>query len=130
MISASAGDYAKNIKLTNPSKPKADYSEVYRKYGEETSKAVEKLDVDYFKKLIKNGEIKGNNIISKVDDNTQIVFRQDTGVNAHKMTTKGYPQAVDHYNIEVQTLTPAGKWKSKFSYHIILDELGNIIDSF
>jgi hypothetical protein len=40
MISASAGDYAKNIKLTNPSKPKADYSEVYRKYGEETGKAI------------------------------------------------------------------------------------------
>ena len=95
-----------------------------------TSKAIEKLDVDYFNKLIKNGEIKGNNIIGKIDDNTQIVFRQDTGVNAHKMTTRGYPEVVDHYNIEVQTLTPAGKWKSKFSYHIILDELGNIIDSF
>jgi hypothetical protein len=46
MISASAGDYAKNIKLTNPSKPKADYSEVYRKYGEETGNAVDDvLDV-------------------------------------------------------------------------------------
>jgi filamentous hemagglutinin len=39
MISASAGDYAKNIKPINSSKPKADYSEVYRKYGEETGEA-------------------------------------------------------------------------------------------
>jgi RHS repeat-associated protein len=36
MISVSAGDYAKNIKPINSSKPKADYSEVYRKYGGET----------------------------------------------------------------------------------------------
>jgi hypothetical protein len=47
MISASAGDYAKNIKLTNPSKPKADYSEVYRKYGEETSNPVANLGKKY-----------------------------------------------------------------------------------
>jgi hypothetical protein len=42
MISVSAGDYAKNIKPINSSKPKADYSEVYRKYGEAKSNAISK----------------------------------------------------------------------------------------
>ncbi|WP_242860910.1 hypothetical protein [Defluviitalea phaphyphila] len=46
------------------------------------------------------------------------------------MKTKGYKDAVDHYNIEIQTKTPAGKWKSKWSYHIVLDELKNVIDFF
>lgn len=30
--------------------------------------------------LIKRSEIKGNNIISKIDDNTQVIFRKDYGI--------------------------------------------------
>ena len=78
------------------------------------------------KTLIKNGEVKGKNIISQIDGNTQMVFRNDTGVNAHPVKPKGYINPVDHYNVEIQTKTPAGKW----SYHIIFDEKGNIIDTF
>ena len=78
--------------------------------------------------LLKSG--KRNNIISKIDDETQIIFREDTGANAHPMKTKGYEQAIDHYNIEIQTKTPAGKWKAKWSYHIVLDKFKNIIDFF
>ena len=39
-----------------------------------------------------------------------------------------YPNAVDHYNVEIQTKTSAGKWKSKESYHIVVDKNRNIID--
>ena len=56
------------------------------------------------KSLIKNGKIKGNNIISKIDDNTQVLFRKDTGKNAHPIKPK-YPNAVDLYNVEIQTKT-------------------------
>lgn len=86
--------------------------------------------LDEIKTLIKNGEVKGKNIISQIDENTQIVFRNDTGVNAHPVKPKGYIDPVDHYNVEIQTKTPAGKWKSKWSYHIVFDKNGNIIDTF
>ncbi len=85
--------------------------------------------LDEFKTLIKNGEVKGNNIICKVDDNTQIIFRKDTGDDAHPIKPK-YPDATDHYNVEIQKKTSAGKWKSKASFHIVIDENGNIIDKF
>lgn len=99
----------------------------------ESSQVVEgagKTNLDKIKQIIKNGEIKGNNIISKIDDNTQVIFRSDTGANAHPIRSQGYEQPVNHYNIEIQTKTVAGKWKSKWSYHIILDNEGNIIDFF
>lgn len=73
---------------------------------------------------------KRNNIISKVDDNTLIIFRKATGNFSHPINSHGYSEAINHYNIEIQVKTPAGKWKSKWSFHIILDELGNVIDSF
>ncbi|MDO7908784.1 polymorphic toxin-type HINT domain-containing protein [Paenibacillus sp. JX-17] len=85
--------------------------------------------LDKLKSLIKNGKIKGNNIISKIDDNTQVIFRKDTGIKAHPIKPK-YPNAVEHYNVEIQTKTSAGKWKSRDSYHIIVDSNGNIIDRF
>jgi len=92
-----------------------------------TGKAVS--DLDKIKSLIKKGEIKGNNIISKIDDKTQVIFRKDTGKNAHPIKPK-YPNAVDHYNVEIQTKTSAGKWKSRESYHIVVDKSGKIIDRF
>jgi hypothetical protein len=90
-----------------------------------TGKAVSNLDE--IKSLIKKGEIKGNNIICKIDDNTQVIFRKDTGSYAHPIRPK-YPNPVDHFNIEIQTKTSAGKWKSRESYHIVVDKNGNIID--
>ncbi|KZZ83921.1 hypothetical protein [Bacillus sp. SJS] len=92
-----------------------------------TSKAVS--DLDQMKSLIKNGKVKGNNIISKIDDNTQVIFRKDTGKNSHPIRPK-YPNAVEHYNVEIQTKTSAGKWKSRESYHIIVDNNGKVIDRF
>lgn len=86
--------------------------------------------LEQLKWYIKNGVIKGNNIISQMDENTQIIFRNDTGEFAHPINLHGYSNAVSHYNIEIQTKTAAGKWKSKWSYHIIMDDNGNIIKVF
>ncbi len=80
--------------------------------------------------LIKGGEIKDNNIISRIDDDSQIIFRKDTGDHAHSIKSRGYDDVVEHYNIEIQTKTLGGKWKRRWSYHIIIDILGNIIDVF
>ena len=86
--------------------------------------------IEQLKEYINHGEIKGNNIISQIDDNTQIIFRNDTGEFAHPINSHGYSTAVNHYNIEIQTKTPSGRWKSKWSYHIILDNTGNVIGAF
>ncbi|WP_432406694.1 RHS repeat-associated core domain-containing protein [Wukongibacter sp. M2B1] len=96
------------------------------KGADDIVKGTKNPTVEKLTELLKNGKRKGKNIISQIDDKTQVVFRQDTGVNAHPMKTKGYEQAIDHYNIEIQTKTPAGKW----SHHIILDEFKNVIDFF
>lgn len=85
--------------------------------------------ISELKRLIGKGEIKGNNIISPVDNNTQVIFRKDTGSNAHPIRPK-YPEPMNHYNVEIQKKTQAGKWKSKESFHIIIDKNGNIIDRF
>lgn len=50
----------------------------------------------------------GNNIISQVNDNTQILFRKDTGADAHPIKPN-YPDSVDYYNIEIQTKSSNGK---------------------
>jgi hypothetical protein len=85
--------------------------------------------LDTMRELIENGEIRGNNIINQVDDNTQVIFRRDTGPNAHPIGQR-YPNPVDHYNIEFQTRGSSGKWRPRHTFHIIIDELGNIIDTF
>lgn len=97
-------------------------------YGDENVSWITKpgVNLNNLKDLIKNGQVSGNNIISKIDDNTQILFRRDTGSNAHPIKPD-YPDPVDHYNIEIQIKNSNGKWKSTSSYHIIVDKNGNII---
>ena len=89
-----------------------------------------KTTIEQLKEYIKSGEIKENNIISQIDDNTQIIFRNDTGEFAHPINSNGFSTAVNHYNIEIQIKTSTGRWKSKWSYHIILDNAGNVIGAF
>ena len=96
----------------------------------ESGKTIENLQLTEMKNILKNGEIKENNIIAPLDENTQVIFRNDTGANAHPIHSQGYDNPVNHYNIEIQVKTQAGKWKSKWSYHIIFDEFGVIIDYF
>ena len=112
----------KKVKAVSKSKSKLKSFKIH--------KGSSKTNFGKIKKIIKKGKVKGNNIISKIDDNTQAIFRRDTGVNAHSIRSHGYDQPVNHYNVEIQTKTAAGKWKSKWSYHIILDKKGNIINFF
>lgn len=79
---------------------------------------------------MKNGKRAKNNIIYQIDDNTQIIFRRDTGLNAHPISSHGYTKDQDHYNVEIQEKNSAGKWKHKWSYDIIIDDQGHVIKSF
>jgi len=82
--------------------------------------------------LIQEGEITedGRNIITHLDDGTTVIFRRDTGDYAHAISSQGYPAPVDHINIEIQVPTPRGGNKPKWDFHIILDDLGDVIDTF
>ena len=79
--------------------------------------------------LLRKGKRKGHNIITQTDDDTQIIFRRDVGSHAHPIRPR-FPNPVDHYNIEIQTRGSSGRWKSRASFHIIIDALGNVIDTF
>jgi hypothetical protein len=104
MISASAGDYAKNIKLTNPSKPKADYSEVYRKYGEETGKAILKSTDD----IISNPKALYGKSTQEIAD----IFKKEGYEVLVEQSTKGSGLAeivrVKGYKINMIQVHPGG----------------------
>jgi RHS repeat-associated protein len=82
--------------------------------------------------LIQEGEITeyGRNIINHLDDGTTVIFRRDIGNYAHAISSQGYPDPVDYINIEIQVPTPRGGNKPKWDFHIILDDLGDVIDTF
>lgn len=81
---------------------------------------------------MKKGEITpdGRNIITQLDEKTKVIFRMDVGENAHTIVSKGYDTPINHINIEIQKLSQNGKYKPKWDFHIILDDLGNVKDSF
>ncbi len=81
---------------------------------------------------MKNGKMTadGKNIINQIDDNTKLIFRMDVGGDAHKMPKYGYTSPTNHINIEIQTLNAAGDWKTKWDYHIMLDNLGQVENKF
>lgn len=54
----------------------------------------------------------------------------DVGENAHSMAMYGYNNPVNHVNIEIQVKGAGGKYKPKWNFHIILNELGEVIDRF
>ena len=72
----------------------------------------------------------GNNSIFQLDEKTKIIFRMDVGEFAHKILSKGYNNPINHLNIEIQTRGINGKYKTKWDYHLIFDDVGNIIDKF
>ena len=94
--------------------------------------AQKKIDFNSVVDLIKRGTktADGKNIITMLDDETKVIFRMDVGENAHRMINYGYIEPVNHVNIEIQSKSAAGKWATKWNYHIILDELGNVEKSF
>ena len=90
-----------------------------------SSKAVDEI-VD----IMKSGKRDGKNIMSQLDDTTQVIYRMDVGENAHKIRSRGYSEPVNHINIEIQKMGQNGKYKSKWDFHIILNELGQIEETF
>ena len=88
--------------------------------------------VDDIVDIMKSGEMTsdGRNIITQLDDNTKVIFRMDVGENAHSMDMYGYSNPVNHINIEIQVKASSGKYKPKWNFHMILDDLGEVSDSF
>ena len=82
--------------------------------------------------IMKSGEMTsdGRNIITQLDDNTKVIFRMDVGENAHSMDMYGYSNPVNHINIEIQVKASSGKYKPKWNFHMILDDFGEVSDSF
>ena len=82
--------------------------------------------------IMKSGNMTadGRNIITQLDENTKVIFRMDVGENAHSMEMYGYSNPVNHINIEIQVKASSGKYKPKWNFHMILDNLGEVSDSF
>ena len=82
--------------------------------------------------IMKSGNMTadGRNIITQLDENTKVIFRMDVGENAHSMEMYGYSNSVNHINIEIQVKASSGKYKPKWNFHMILDNLGEVSDSF
>lgn len=85
----------------------------------------------WLQSLVKRGKRVGHNIISRVDDRTQIIFRKDMGKHAHGLPNYPKGKKIDHYNVELQTRSSKkGKWKPRFSLHIVIDKKGRIKNVF
>ena len=82
--------------------------------------------------IMKSGNMTadGRNIITQLDENTKVIFRMDVGENAHSMEMYGYSNPVNHINIEIQVKASSGKYKPEWNFHMILDNLGEVSDSF
>ena len=82
--------------------------------------------------IMKSGNMTsdGKNIITQLDENAKAIFRMDVGENAHSMESYGYSDPVNHINVEIQVKASSGKYKPKWNFHMILDELGEVIESF
>ena len=82
--------------------------------------------------IMKSGNMTadGRNIITQLDENTKVIFRMDVGENAHSMEMYGYSNPVNHINIEIQVKASSGKYKPKWNFYMILDNLGEVSDSF
>ena len=75
--------------------------------------------------MLKQGKRVGQNIITQINDTTQIIFRND----CHPIKPT-YVDPVNHINIEIQILNSADKWTTKWNMHIILDEFGKAIEKY
>lgn len=82
--------------------------------------------------IMKSGNMTadGRNIITQLNENTKVIFRMDVGENAHSMEMYGYSNPVNHINIEIQVKASSEKYKPKWNFHMILDNLGEVSDSF
>ena len=54
----------------------------------------------------------------------------DVGENANSMDMYGYNNTVNHISIEIQVKGSSGNYKPEWNFYMILDDLGEVIDSF
>jgi len=46
------------------------------------------------------------------------------------MNNYGYPNPTNHINIEIQAVGSSNKYKTKWNYHIMLDKIGEVANTF
>jgi hypothetical protein len=70
----------------------------------------------------------GDRLETTLSDGTKVIFRRDVGSNAHPLP--GYPNPIDHINIEIMTPIPGrvGRYEPALNTHIVLNPSGNPID--
>lgn len=109
--------------------PINDTKPLLSEVAEESSQA---SNLDLIKDLMKKGTktADGKNIITQLDDNTKVIFRMDVGDYAHPIGSYGYLEPVNHINIEIQTTAMSGNVYKKWDYHMILDDFGEVSDTF
>lgn len=91
-----------------------------------------RLSVNDIVDIMKSGDMTsdGINIVTQLDEKTKVIFRMDVGKNAHSIEKYGYRNPVNHINIEIQVKASSGKYKTKWDFRMILDNLGKVSDSF
>ncbi len=127
------GAYAQ-VSVTGERGSQTITSDMISKYakGCQSSRTGSSSALNDISNLLKNGERTpdGKNIITQLDDKTKLIFRMDVGENAHTIVSRGYTQPVNHINLEIQRMGQNGKYKPKWDFHIIVDDAGNINDTF
>ena len=103
---------------------------VHNEYGNQNLNANLNEKLEKIKELMAQGKKSpdGRRIIYQLDDITKIIFGLDIGDNAHALGKYGYPEAVDHMNIEIQTVSKSGNTYTKWDMHLILNALNEVID--
>lgn len=79
---------------------------------------------------MKEGEVSsdGRRIITKLDDRTKVIFGLDLGDNAHPLKLQGYPEPVNHMNIEIQVTSSGGNVRTPWDMHLILDDNKEVVN--
>ena len=79
--------------------------------------------------LAARGARDGKQIISRLDDGTEVVFRRDIGPDAHRILPR-YPDPVDHWNIEVQAprVGRSGRYQVVLKVHVVVDARNKVVD--
>ena len=86
--------------------------------------------VDQIVEVMKKGKVSTDRrrIITEFDDRTKIIFGLDVGNNAHELKLKGYPNPVDHMNIEIQITSSGGNVRTVWDMHLILNNSKEVIN--
>ena len=66
-----------------------------------------------------------------LNENTKVVFKAHIDEFAHPIRSQGFIDAVNHYNIEIQTrIGDSARFKVRENFHLILDGAGKFVKIF